>query len=179
MIKISPRLIYSFGLFFSIGLVAFSLYLQFHQGLEPCPLCLVQRGLVILLGLLCGIGIFFTPAQRLARWTYAGIITLIALIGAASTLRKIWLEQLPSEKIPPCGPGLQYMLDHLPFHQTLKVLLMGSGDCSKMEWQFLGIALSGWTLLAFLVFIGLGLWQIIRYSSLRGGPRMQVRGKLR
>ena len=160
MMKISPRLIYSIGFLFSISVVAASLYLQFHEGLEPCALCIVQRALIILLGLLCAIGILFSPMHKIAGKIYASIITLIALLGTASALRKIWLESLPHDKAPPCGPGLQYMLDHLPFHQTLKILVVGSGDCSKIEWQFWGLALSEWSLLAFLVFVGLGLWQI-------------------
>jgi protein dithiol:quinone oxidoreductase len=167
MMQISSRSIYSLGLFFSIGIVTASLYLQFHQGLQPCPLCLVQRGCIVLLGLLCGLGIFFSPMRPLTRRIYASIITLIALLGAASALRKIWLENLPHDKAPPCGPELQYMLDHLPFHQTLKILVAGTGDCSKIEWQFWGLALSEWALLSFLVFLVLGLWQMVLVDKRR------------
>jgi disulfide bond formation protein DsbB len=165
MTKISSRQIYTLGFLFSIGLIAFSLYLQFYKGLEPCPLCVVQRFLIIVLGLLCGIGIFFTPVHRLARWSYAGLITLVALIGTGSAMRKVWLEHLPPDKIPPCGPGLQFMLEHLPLPKTIQLLFHGSAECSKVEWQFWGLALSEWTLIAFLVFVGLGIWQIYKKNN--------------
>lgn len=152
--KICPRLIYSLASFFSLSLVAFSFYLQYYQALEPCPLCIIQRWLIGLLGLLCLISIVYR-----SRF-YGGLITFVALMGTGSALRKIWLEHLPSDQVPPCGPGLDYMLNYLPFEQTLKILLMGSGDCSNIEWHFLSLSLSQWALLSFLVFLGLGLWQL-------------------
>jgi disulfide bond formation protein DsbB len=160
MIKISQRLIYSLGCLLSIGAIAFAYYLQIYKGLEPCPLCIVQRLLIGLLGVLCAIGIFWSPSRPWARCSYNGLISLIALAGAASAGHKIWLEHLPPDQVPDCGPGLQYMLDHLPFHKTLNLLLKGSGECSQVEWQFLNITLSEWTLLCFIVFIGVGVYNM-------------------
>jgi protein dithiol:quinone oxidoreductase len=153
--KISPRLIYSLASLFAIGVLAFSLYLQFYQGLQPCALCVAQRYLVAVLGLLSFVGVFY----RSALWV-GGLMTLTALMGIVTAARKIWLERLPADQVPACGPGLEYMLDYLPFHKTLEVLFMGSGECSEKSWQFLGIELSEWTLLCFVVFLGVSIWQM-------------------
>jgi disulfide bond formation protein DsbB len=70
----------------------------------------------------------------------------------------LWLQHLPPSEVPECGPGLEYMLDALPFTDVLAKVLHGSGECAEVLWRFLGLSIPGWSLVAFSAFLFAGLW---------------------
>jgi protein dithiol:quinone oxidoreductase len=142
------------------GLMGYGLYTQYVGGLEPCPLCMTQRFFYCLIGFLA----FIAAVHNKARIGYATMITLSAVGGTAAAGRQVWLQHLPPEQVPACGPSLQYMLETFPLGETLKALVTGDGNCAEVVWSFLGLSMGEWSLLWFLAFIVIGLWQAIRRS---------------
>ncbi len=130
-------------------LLGIALVMEYAFGLEPCPLCMMQRLWVVAFGLVIGTAMLLQPgADRLGIWA-AGAITTAA-IGAGFSIRQLWLQHLPPDQVPACGPGLDYMLDTLPFSQVLLAMLQGTGDCATVVWSFLGLSTPGWSLLGFV-----------------------------
>jgi disulfide bond formation protein DsbB len=80
------------------------------------------------------------------------VLFLVAGIGAAIATRHVWLQNLPKDRIPECGPGLEYMLRKFPLTQALEKILTGSGECAEVGWKFLGLSIAGWSLAWFVIF---------------------------
>jgi len=145
------------------ALLGYGYYLQYVQGLEPCPLCMVQRGFFYLVMIVFGIAALHAP-QRLGTWIYAVLIVLFAAGGAATASRQVWLQHLPADKVPQCGPDLFFMLENLPLSRTLQKLIQGSGECAKVDWTFLGLSIAGWSLVWFTALAVYALWLAARRS---------------
>jgi protein dithiol:quinone oxidoreductase len=156
-----PRLLFFAGFAACAALMAIALYFQHVMYLEPCPLCILQRVAVIALGAIFLVGALHDPG-RIGRRVYAALALLTAGIGAAIAGRHVWLENLPEDRIPACGPGLDYMLENFPLMRALEMILRGSGECAEVAWTFLGISIPGWTLVAFVGFAGLSLYLFFR-----------------
>src|SRR5690606_33616975 len=90
----------------------------------------------------------------------SGMVSLVALTGGAISARQVWLQHLPADKVPECGPGLDYMLEAFPLSEALKMILSGSGECAEVDWTFLGFSIAEWSLLWFLIFFIAGLISI-------------------
>ena len=134
------------------GLMAFALYLQEALHLEPCPLCIFQRVCVMAIGAVALMAALHNPG-RLGRRLYAGLLGLLAIGGAALAGRQVWLQHLPADQVPECGPGLEYMLEAFPLNQTLQLVLRGSGECAKVDWTLLGFSIAEWMLVVFAGFL--------------------------
>jgi disulfide bond formation protein DsbB len=154
----SPRLYFLFGFLFSAGLILMALYFQFAGGLEPCPLCISQRIMVLAVGLVLLAAAIHHPG-RLGTRTYALLGFTTALFGAAISARHVWLQHLPADEVPACGPGLEYMFRYFPLTDTLKAMLTGTGDCAQVDWTLLGLSMPAWVLICFLGLAGLSLAQ--------------------
>ena len=134
-------------------------YFQLVEGLEPCPLCISQRLAILLTGLVFLTAGLHNPGHiGVTRYAVLGMVT--ALLGASISSRHIWLQHLPPEKVPECGPELAYMFQYFPLFDTLKLMLSGTGDCAKIDWTLLGLSMPVWTLFAFLSLATLSLMQI-------------------
>jgi disulfide bond formation protein DsbB len=159
---LSPR-----GVFFLLflgcaGAMAFAvLFLQQALGLAPCPLCVTQRVFVILTGLFALLGAVHNPA-RTGRRIYAGLCALSAVGGGAVAARHVWLQHLPEDQVPACGPGLDYILDTLPLRDAFSVIMMGDGNCAEELWSFLGLSIPEQTLILFAGLAVLSGWQLLR-----------------
>lgn len=122
----SSRLLFTLCLIFCITLLAGAAYLQYVEGLEPCPMCIMQRwGLITLCILLC-IAIKHNPALSGVRIYGLGIAILAGLSGAVAS-RQVWLQHLPAEEVPECGPGLSFLLENFPVTDVLGYVFNGSG----------------------------------------------------
>ena len=144
------------------ALLGFGYYLQYAQGLEPCPLCLVQRGFFYALGIVCLVALAHGPRRSAAIAAYAGLAALFAAGGAATAGRQVWLQHLPKDKVPQCGPDLFFMLENLPLSRTLQKLVQGSGECAAVDWTFLGLSIAGWSLVWFAILAVYLLWLATR-----------------
>lgn len=141
-----------------IGLLVYALYTQYFEYLDPCPLCMTQRLFYILVGLFALIALIHSRGHHI----YAGLGLLSALGGALVAGRQVWLQHLPPDQVPACGPSLEYMLDTFPLGQTLKTLFTGDGNCAEVDWTFLGMSMAEWSLLCFIGYFALLVWQLLR-----------------
>lgn len=148
-----------------IGMSFALFFLQRYMGFTPCPLCIFQRIGLIVMGVFALMAALFHPksmAVRLVLW-------LGSLVGIGwSTVvagRHVWLQHLPADQVPSCGPGLDYWLDTLPILQVFKEVFAGSGECAAIDWTFMGLSIPEQSLILFsllLVVHGLVLWRILR-----------------
>ncbi len=137
------------------GLMGYALYAQEVLALEPCPLCVLQRVAVIGMGLLFLVAGLHNPG-RIGGRVYALLLAAVALLGAAVAGRHVWLQTLPPDKVPACGPGLDYMLGAFPLTEVLEMVLSGSGECAEIKWSFLGLSMPVWVLIVLLLMGGFG-----------------------
>jgi disulfide bond formation protein DsbB len=140
------------GFLVCAGMLAFGYYLQFVVGLEPCPLCILQRVMLLATGIAFLVAAIHQPARGVGSGIYAGVIALCALTGAAIAARHTWIQHLPEDQRPACGPSLDFMLSTFGPVKSLGRILRGSGECGKVDWTFLTFSIPEWTLAAFLVF---------------------------
>lgn len=153
---INTRIIYLSVFLVCCSLLGFGLYLEYAVELEPCPLCVFQRIAYICIALVSLVAAIHGP-KNIANRIYSGLILLAALTGGGIAARQVWLQHLPPEKVPECGPGLEYMLDTFPLGQALKMILSGSGECAKVDWTFLGLSIAEWSLIWFVMFMVISL----------------------
>ena len=146
----------------SIVGMAFALYLEHVQGLNPCPLCIFQRVGLIGLGIISLIAFIHNPISNAFKRFYAFLGSLSILWSTGVAARHVWLQNLPPDKVPSCGPGLDYWLDTLPMKSVLQQVLSGSGECAVVDWTLLGFSLPVWSLLFFAGLLAISIWQLIR-----------------
>jgi disulfide bond formation protein DsbB len=149
---LQPRAGYLAGFLVCAGMIAFALYLQHFEGQEPCPLCILQRVAWITLGSLFLVAAIHGPA-RVGAAVYGALLILVAGAGAAIAGRHVWLQNLPRDQVPACGPDLDYMLRQFPLSETLRRVLSGTGECAESGWTFLDLSIAGWSLV-WLLLIG-------------------------
>jgi protein dithiol:quinone oxidoreductase len=152
-----PRLGYAAAFLVCAGLLGFALYLQHVGGQDPCPLCIFQRVAYIALAAVFLVAALHGPA-RVGALVYGGVLLTIAAVGAALAARHVWLQHLPKDRIPECGPGLEYIMRKYSPFQILEKVLRGSGECAESGWSFLGLTIAGWSLVWFVVLGAFAAW---------------------
>lgn len=167
----ASRPFYLLAVIFCTTLMVIALYMEHVLGLVPCPLCIIQRVLVILVGLIALIAVLHNPlptlagGRRPAARVYAFVLTLFSVLGAAVAGRQVWLQHQPADQLPSCLPSLDYMVDVLPLQEILGLLFSGTADCAKVDWTFLGLSIAEGTLLAFIGLSLFGLVQLFRSTD--------------
>jgi disulfide bond formation protein DsbB len=154
LVKISSRNGFFLGFIACVSVLAFGVYLQFVEQLEPCPLCISQRLAFIATGLIFLIAAIHNRGIKI----YAVLAAFSALVGASVSARHVWLQHLPPEQVPECSPGLEYVFQHFPLADTIKLMLTGTGECAKVDWTLLGLAIPSWALITFLGLVGLAVF---------------------
>jgi disulfide bond formation protein DsbB len=154
--KLTPRLGYSAGFLVCGLLFAFALYLQYYEYQDPCSLCILQRVAYIALMVVFLAGAVHGP-RRGGAYFYSALLVIIAAIGAGIATRQVWLQHMPKDRLPECGPGLEYMLDKFPLTQALEKIFRGSGECAEVGWTFLGLSIAGWSLVWFVLLAALAV----------------------
>ncbi|NNF15531.1 MAG: disulfide bond formation protein B [Gammaproteobacteria bacterium] len=139
------------------GLMGYALYAQYGLELEPCNLCVFQRLAVIAMGIVFLLAALHRPAVVGAR-IYAGLLALAAGGGALVAGRHAWLQNLPADEVPECGPGLEYLLEAFSLGEALSKVFAGSGQCAEVVWSFLGLSMPMWVLIMVTLTGGLGIW---------------------
>lgn len=158
---LAPRMLNLLAFLACVVTMASVLYLEHVEGLDPCPLCIFQRVGVIVAGLFFLLALLHNPGATGQR-IYAALAGVGAAGGGAVAARHIWLQGLPPEEVPACGPALDYMMDVFPFLEVLDMVLTGSGECAKIDWLFLGISLPAWALLVCIGLTAVALFQLLR-----------------
>ena len=154
-----------------VALLAFGLYLQQVIGLEPCPMCIVQRYAMLLVALAALIGAALKP--RGAQLAGASLMVLFAGFGAFVAARQSWLQWFPPE-VSSCGRDFYGMIENFPLRRAIPMIFKGSGDCTKVDWTFLGGSIANWSFVWFVVFLAVALVLFARQWRQRqervGGP---------
>lgn len=133
-------------------------YFQFVLKLEPCPLCITQRLIVLSLASVFLTGTLHNPGRAGTR-IYLGFAALFALAGTGVATYHFLIQILPHEELASCGPGAAYILENFSLGDTIRLFLTGTGDCTEVVWSFLGLSMPFWVGLTFLGILSLCVWQ--------------------
>ncbi len=145
----SRRLMWLGCLFSVIGLMSYAIYAERVLYLDPCPLCITQRMFYVGIGLFALAGLVFIRTLWVQK--AAGVLLCLSALGGIMTAsRQVWLQHLPADKVPECGPGLQYWLENEPWLRTLSLLFKGDGNCAEVVWTFMGFSMGEWSLAWFV-----------------------------
>jgi disulfide bond formation protein DsbB len=145
-----------------LGLLAFGLYLQHVVGLEPCPMCIVQRYTMVLIAVVAAAGAA-VPSRRIQLALFP-LLAALAVFGAFVAARQSWLQWYPPE-IATCGRDFYGMIENFPLQRAIPMIFKGSGDCTAIDWTFLGGTIANWAFLWFVAFALLALlllWRGVR-----------------
>ncbi len=159
-----PRRLLSLIALASVCMLAFGLYLQHVVGLEPCPMCIVQRYALVLVMLIAGFSAIFSGRSVILGGS--GLLLLSAGFGAFVASRQSWLQWFPPE-FASCGRDFYGMIETFPLQRAIPMIFKGSGDCTKIDWTFLGLSIANWSFLAFIVISLMAVFLIFRLFSSR------------
>jgi disulfide bond formation protein DsbB len=162
----APRRVLALVCAASAALLAFGLYLQHGVGLEPCPMCIVQRYALVLVAIVAGVAAALRG--RAAHVSGGVLLVLLSGFGAFVAARQSWLQWYPPE-MASCGRDFYGMIETFPLKRAIPMIFRGSGDCTKVDWTFLGLSIANWSFLWFCFFAVVGLVLVAR--RLRRGTR--------
>jgi disulfide bond formation protein DsbB len=159
-----PRYLNVLGFLLCAAMMGFALFAEHVLNLMPCPLCILQRIAVISLGIVFLVSAIHDP-EGYGRKIYAALLTVAATAGAMVAGRHFWLQVMPEDQVPACGPGYDYIIESFPFSEALSMIFAGSGECADVAWSFLGLSMPAWVLIS-LVTIGVaGIWNNMRSTG--------------
>lgn len=139
-----------------VGLIAYALFAQYVLDLDACPLCILQRVAFIAAGLVFLTAGLHSPLSVGAR-VYAALGVVAAGTGAGIAARHVYIQNLPADQVPSCGPGLDYLFDAFSVVEALEKVFTGSGECADINWSFLGLSMPAWALVWFILLGGLAV----------------------
>ena len=164
---LSARRFHGLVAFAACALLAVAFYMEYQMGLEPCPLCMLQRIVFFCVGVVSLVSAL--TASEKARKVFSWIVVVLSFVGAALAIRHLYLQSLPMDELPACLPGLSYMFEVFPWQEIMQAMVMGTGECGDVVWTLLGISIPGWTLVAF---VGMAIVNII--IALRANKKIVV-----
>ncbi|MDO9277008.1 MAG: disulfide bond formation protein B [Polaromonas sp.] len=159
-----PRRVLALICLGSMAMLAFGMYLQHVVGLEPCPMCIVQRYSLVLAALLAGLTAIFSGRAALIGGSVLLLINVV--FGAFVASRQSWLQWFPPE-VASCGRDFYGMIETFPLQRVIPMIFKGSGDCSKIDWTFLGLSIANWSFLSFTSISLIAVALIIRLANNR------------
>jgi disulfide bond formation protein DsbB len=147
--RLTPRLLFIAIFLACAALIATALYMQEEMGLEPCPMCIIQRYAFVAIGVVALVAAIHDPA-RLGLKLYALLTLLFVAAGGGTAIRQSWLQHHPP-KSQSCGTDLEFLVNNFPLSQALPKIFAGSGDCAEIHWTFLGLTIPEWALVWFVL----------------------------
>ena len=160
MMLVTRRHLLLTGFLISVLLIVYVLYAQYVLGLEPCPLCILQRVAVIALGLSFLLLALSPPQRKQAKFLASLLLMMISSAGVGIAARHVWIQSLPPDKVPGCGPGLDFMMANFPLSEVLEMVFSGSGECAEISWSFAFLSMPAWALIWLIVLGSFGVWSI-------------------
>lgn len=166
------RIVFSLVFLLCAALLAVAFYMEYVMGLEPCPLCWLQRYAFMAMAVVSLVAALHNPAGLTGR-AYGLLLTVCSALGLALAGRQLWLQALPEDQVPACGPSVEYLLDVLPWLDVLKTAIRGTGDCAEVLWRFMGLSIAGWTAVFFSLMIVVGMAVLVgAFRADRHGGRL-------
>ena len=159
-----PRRLLALTAAAGVALLAFGLYLQHVVGLEPCPMCIVQRYALVLVTLVAGLSAL--SARRNVLVTGASLLVLLSGFGAFVAARQSFLQWFPPE-IVSCGRDFYGMIETFPLKRSIPMIFKGSGDCTAIDWTFLGGSIANWSFVCFVLIAVMALTLVVRQARSR------------
>jgi len=160
MMLVTRRKLFLTGFLISVLIIVYVLYTQYVLGLEPCPLCILQRVAVIALGISFLLLALRPPQRKQSKFLTSILLVMISSAGAGIAARHVWLQNLPPDKVPGCGPGLDFMMANFPLSEVLEMVFSGSGECAEISWSFAFLSMPAWVLIWLIVLGSFGVWSI-------------------
>ncbi len=160
----NTRILNIAGFLVCSSMMAYALYAEHQLLLEPCPLCVFERMAITAMGLVFLAAALHNPTGA-GRRVYATLILLAAGAGIGVAGRHVWLQTLPPDKVPACGPGFDYIIDSFPLSDALKLIFSGSGECATVDWLFLGLSMPAYVLLGASALAAFGIWANLRKGA--------------
>lgn len=155
--RLTPRIAFAAIFAASVALLAFALYLQEYKGLDPCPMCILQRYAFVAIGVVALVAALHGRALK----AYAAVLTVVALAGSGVSIRHSWLQHFPPAR-ETCGTDLEFLLNAFPLTQALPKIFAGTGSCSKVHWKMLGLSIPEWALVWYVILAAFALWVAFR-----------------
>jgi disulfide bond formation protein DsbB len=149
--RINLKLLTMTGFITCLALLASAYYFEYALDMEPCPLCIMQRVATLMVALGC-LASFFLVKRPVGLLIASGWTLLSSFFGIYLAHHHDWLQNLPADQVPSCGPSLEYMLDAFPIMEVMTVLLRGNGNCAEISWSFAGLSMPGWLMVFFIGF---------------------------
>jgi disulfide bond formation protein DsbB len=152
-------------------MLAYALYTQYYQDLQPCPLCIFQRVAVIGLTVALLLALAIPQRWRILGNVSALLVLVVGLAGMGVSARHLYIQSLPPGTVPVCGASLDFMWEVFPAAEVLRMVLTGSGECAKIDWTLLGLSMPGWVLICLVPLTAVGFlanWRSRRTGWSRG-----------
>ncbi len=157
MVYFSSRMLLLLLSVASLVMILIALAMEHWFMLEPCPLCIFQRAGIIGGGSIALIAAIHNPLPLGLR-IYGTLISLALLGSIVFAVRQLWLQSLPADQVPACGPSLDYLMDVLPLTEVLTTVFSGDGSCAEVSWSFLGLSIPAWVIIACLPMMMMAIW---------------------
>ncbi len=148
-----------------VAMLGFGLYLQHVVGLNPCPMCIVQRYALLLIAVFAGLTSLSGRNGR--QLVGVALMALAAAGGAYTAARQSFLQWYPPE-VSSCGRDFYGMIETFPLQRAIPMIFRGSGDCTAIDWTFMGGSLANWSFVVFtviLVLSGVMAWRRVAYRG--------------
>ena len=154
--RITPRIAFAAIFLACASLLALALYLQEQEGLEPCPMCILQRYAFLVVGIIALAGAIHGP-RGIALKIYGALLAIFSMVGGGVAMRHSYLQHFPP-KFESCGTDLEFIVNTFPISQALPKIFAGTGSCSKVDWTLLGLSIPEWVIVWFAIFLATSVW---------------------
>ena len=138
-------------------------YFENSLKLEPCYLCMIQRGIIVVIGIICVLAVVHNP-RRFGQRVYSSLSIIMVGMGIYFSGKQLWLQSLPESQVPSCGIPVDHLFDNFSITEVITMLLRGDGNCAEVKWQLMGLSMPGWVMVCFVGFGILGVIQLLRKS---------------
>ena len=162
MMRITRRNLLLTVFLFCVLLITYALSTQYVLGLEPCPLCILQRVAGIALGLSFLFMALRPPQTKQSKFFASLLVMIVSSVGVGIAARHVWLQHLPPDQVPGCGPGLDFMMANFPLSEVFQMVFSGSGECAEISWSFAFLSMPAWVIIWVIFLVSYGVLTIYK-----------------
>lgn len=140
-----------------LAAMGFALFAQYKLDMQPCPWCILQRVIVLLIAILAALGALF--GGRLPTLLASLLIVPAAASGAAAA----WYQHFVAAKTASCNLTLaDRIVSGLKLDTTLPAAFEVRASCADAIASLLGVPFDFWSLTLFVLLAIAALWSMAR-----------------